>query len=174
MSKSRLSRNEPSESFVIRTEPRAGHDSCILGGVDPFVEYAAWAYPISLVIALPMISSAAMAWIFRGKYSREARRDHTIFALAGYCLMAVALGWSFTTGPLEVETFRVLWLATIVAPPFVGAGLVAAIPFVARARVWSHRVSIPSLAAWGLALIVPGLTAIGIILYGSVIGAGSL
>ena len=111
-----------------------------------------------------MILSAAMAWIFRGKYTRDARRDHTIFAVAGYVLMAAALGWSFTTGPLDVGAFRTLWMITVVAPPFLGAALIAVIPVVSRTKVWSHRVSIPGLAAWGLALILPGLAAFGLIL----------
>jgi hypothetical protein len=133
--------------------------------VEPFFEYAAWAYPISLMVALPMIISAAMSWIFRGRYTRDARRDHTIFAIAGYLLMAAALGWSFTTGPLEVTTFQALWMVTVVAPPVLGALLIALIPFVSRARVWSHRVSIAGMAAWGLALVLPGLVGFGIMVY---------
>lgn len=140
--------------------------------MQPFAEFAVWAYPIALVISLPMILSAAASWIFRGRYTREARRDHTVFAVAGYCLMAGALAWSFAAGPLEVEAFRVLWFATVVAPPVIGAILIALIPVVSRGRVWRHRISIPGLAAWGLALILPGLVGFGLLLLRHLQGVG--
>lgn len=132
--------------------------------MDPFAEYAAWAYPIALIIAMPMILGGAASWIFKTRYSREARRDHTVFAIAAYCLLAGALAWSFLAGPVEVETFQTLWFATVVAPPLLGAGLILLIPIVSRAKRWKYRISVPSLAAWGVALIVPGLLAMGLVM----------
>jgi hypothetical protein len=123
--------------------------------MDPFAPYAAWAYPLSVLVALPPILSAAATWIFRGRYSREARRDQTVFAIAGFLLMGGALAWALVSGAMPSEQVGVLWMVTLVLPPLLGALLILTAPLAARTERYRHVVSTRGMIAWGLVLVLP-------------------